>query len=90
MKRAENAIYNVAKHIAEQNFPDTGEAFINEVIDFCISYAPLQISHPLCKNEILARYKYHCLIFKKKWIVVFKYSPSQFTVYRFIYGPRFK
>jgi hypothetical protein len=90
MKRAESAIYKVAKFIADQNFPETGEKFINEVIDFCLDHADLAITHPLCKNVILAKHRYHCLVFKKKWVVVFKITKKEFKVYRFIYGPRLK
>ena len=90
MKRAESAIYKVAKFISEQNFPDTGEKFIDEVIDFCIDHANLSIKHALCKNPILAKHKYHCIVFKKKWVIVFRITKKEFKVYRFVYGPRLK
>ena len=90
MKRAENAIYKVAKEIAEQNFPDTGEKFINQVIDFCIDYANVSIQYPLCKNRVLAKHNFHCIIFKKKWVIAFKATKKEFKVYRFIFGPRLR
>ena len=90
MNRAETAIYKVAKFIADKNFPDTGEAFINEAIDFCIEHSNLTIQYAFCKNKVLAKHRYHCLVFKKKWVVVFKITKKEFRVYRFIYGPRLR
>lgn len=90
MKRAENAIYNIARYKASQYFPETGEKFIDEIIDFCLAYAGLKIKHPLCKRESLSKYKYSCLVFKKKWIIAFKYSDKEFRVYRFIWGAKVK
>ena len=90
MKRAETAIYKTAQFLALQYFPSTGEKFINEVIDYCQEYAELKIKHASCKNELLAKYGYSCIIFKKKWVIAFKYSDKQFKVYRFIYGARLK
>lgn len=65
MKRAENAIYKIAQYRAAQSFPETGEKFIHEVIDFCLEYANLKISHPPCKSEILAKHNYSCIVFKR-------------------------
>jgi hypothetical protein len=90
MKRAENAIYKTAQYLAEQYYPSTGEKFINDIIDFCFEYSKLQIRHPLCKNKIFAKHRYACIIFKKKWVIAFKYSDKEFKVYRFVYGARLK
>jgi len=89
-KRAENAIYRVAQYVASQNFPATGEKFINEVIDFCIERSFIDVKYPLCKNRVLARHDYSCMVYKKKWVVVFKCTDEQFIVYRFVYGPMLK
>jgi len=90
MKRAELALSKVAKHIADQNHPDTGSKFIDEVIDFCIDRANLTIVYPLCKNQLLAKRNYDCLTFKKKWAIAFKLTKKEFKAYQFIYGPRLR
>ena len=90
MKRAENAIYKVAQHRASEYFPETGEKFINELIDSCVQHLPLQINYPLCKNRTLSKHGYSCFVFKKKWIVAFKYSDREFRVYRFMWGANLK
>lgn len=90
MKRAENAIYKVATHRAASYFPETGEKFIHEVIDFCQSYAVLKTDFPFCKNAVLAKHKYSCVVFKKKWVIAFKSTGQKFIVYRFIWGPHLK
>ena len=90
MKRAQLALSKVAKFVASQNLPDTGEKFIDEVLDFCVAYANLSIKYPLCKNKLLAKRQYHCIVFKKKWVIVFRITKKEFKVYRFIYRPRLK
>ncbi len=89
-KRAENAIYRVAQYLASEYFPSTGEKFIHEVIDFCQQYPGLNIQYPLCKNKVLAKHGFSCLTYKRKWVVVFKCTPTEFIVYRFVYGARLK
>lgn len=90
MKRAENALFKVALYRAEQYFPETGEKFINEFIDFCIACANLKVKFPYCKHKTLSKYKYSCFVFKKKWIVAFKYNAKEMIIYRIIWGPNLK
>ncbi len=90
MKRAENAVYKVAQYRASEYFPSTCEKFINEVIDFCLKHASLKITYPLCKSATLAKHDYSCIVFKKKWVIAFKYSDKEFRVYRFIWGPKLR
>lgn len=90
MKRAENAIYKVAQHRALEYFPETGERFIHEIIDFCLEYAGVNTLYPLCKNAILRKHGYSCIVFKKKWVVVFKVTTRHFRVCRFVWGPNLK
>lgn len=90
MKRAENAIYKVASLRAEQYRPATGVKYINDVIDFCVRHAALNMNFPLCKNQILSKHEYSCLVYKKKWVIAFKYTPGEFRIYRFIWGANLK
>lgn len=90
MKRALNAIYKVAHYRASESFPETGEKFINDVWDYCLKHTALPITHPLCKNETLARHNYSCIIYKKKWVIAFKYSETEFRIYRFVWGGKLK
>ena len=90
MKRALNAIYKVAQYRATEYYPETGEKFINEVFDFCEQYSKVRVVHPLCKNSILSKHYYSCIVFKRKWVIAFKYSETEFKVYRFIWGAKLK
>jgi len=89
-KRAENALNKVARYLAAQYFPSTGEKFIHEFIDHCLVYSSVNVKYPLCRSEMLAKRGFSCFVFKRKWIVAFKYSDDNFQVCRFIYGPRLK
>jgi len=90
MKRAENAMYNVASLRAEQYRPETGIKYINDVIDFCFRYAALDMHFPLCKNKTLNKHGYSCLVYQRKWVIAFKFTSGEFKIYRFIWGANLK
>lgn len=88
---AEESIYKVAEWIASQYFPETGLKFIDGVEKNLLRQASLSnLQFPLCKNTRLAKRKFSCLIYNRKWVIAFKYSKTTFTVYEFIWGAKLK
>jgi len=87
---AEKGIIAVAQFIESKNTQGGGAKWTNSVIDFIISYSEVKIIFPLCRNTRFAKRKYSCIVFRKKWVIVFKKSSSAFTVHYFIYGPKLR
>lgn len=88
---AQKSILEVADWLAKEYYLDTGFKFIDNVGTILESYATLNhIIYPLCKNKRLAKRKFSCFVFNKKWIVAFKYTKTTFTVYEFIWGAKLK
>ncbi len=91
MPHAEESIYAVAEWISSQNLPHSGLKFIDDVEVFLVRHCKLEsLQFPLCKNKRLSKRKFSCLIYKKKWVIAFKYSATTLTVHEFIWGPKLK
>lgn len=88
---AEASIYKVAEWLASEYFTETGLKFVDDLEQFLLRHSLLiNIQYPLCKNVRLAKRKFSCLIYKRKWVIAFKYSKSTFTVFEFIWGGKLK
>lgn len=88
---AEESVYSVAEWLASQYFPDTGLKFIDDVEAFLLRYCNLSnLKFPLCKNKRLAKRKLCCVIYKRKWVVAFKYTQNKLTVHEFIWGKKLR
>ncbi|MDB5282901.1 MAG: hypothetical protein JWO06_1976 [Bacteroidota bacterium] len=71
----------------QEYFPDTGLKFVISVEEYLQTFCSLtNLEFPLCKNKLLARKKFSCVIFKRKWVIAFKYSKNTLTVHQFIWG----
>lgn len=89
-KRAQNALFKVSLLRAQDYSLKEGENFIDDFIDFCNKYAAVNFNFPLCKNDSLKKYKYSCIVFKRKWVVAFKFTKTTLIIHRFIWGPNLK
>ena len=88
---AEQSIYAVAEWLAQEYFPDTGLKFIEKVEEYLLTYCVLtNLEFPLCKNKLLAAKKLSCLIYKRKWVIAFKFTENTLTVHQFIWGGKLK
>ncbi len=87
LPRAERVIQSVAYFIEEKNTSGSSDKWVNEILDFILSHAHTATLYGLCRNQHLAIRKYSCIVFKKKWVIVFKQTQSTFTVHQIIYGP---
>lgn len=89
--KAKESLYQAADWISGQNSPDTGQKFVDEFTVYILKYCELDIlKFPPCKNGKLARRKLSCLVFKRKWIIAFKYSDHTLTVHEFIWGGKLR
>jgi|GEM_PF-2193446 hypothetical protein len=87
----EASVFKVATWIASQYFAETGLKFIDDLEQFLLKHCALNsLQYPLCKSTRLAKRKFSCLIYKRKWVIAFRYSKTTFTVYEFIWGAKLK
>ena len=89
--RARIAIDDLAEFIEIINMPGSSAKWVNKVYDFIgeIAQTPVR-SFPLCYNKKLAAMGFSCRVYKRKWIIAFKYTDKKFIVYRFVLGSKLK
>ena len=88
---AEKNIYRVADFVELINMPESGDRWFNKLMDFIQDSANTPVkTFPFCNNLKLALSGYSCFVFNKKWIIVFRYTSSTLTVYRFVLGAKLK
>ncbi len=85
--RAEKAIQAVALFIESKNTPGSGAKWVNQILDFLLLRSAIVSSYPLCRNIHLSQRNFSCIIFNKKWVIVFKQTKRTFDVHQVIYGP---
>ncbi len=90
-QRAISAIDAVCEFIEEQNTPGSSVKWYHALIKFIVRRAgTTRIKFPLCNYHKFAAKKYSCFVYKKQWIVVFKYTDSKLAIYQFVHGSRLK
>ena len=89
--RAVNAIEAVCDFIESKNVPGSSVKWYSALLQFIDRQAQIKkIQFPLCNYHKFAAKGFSCFVFKKEWIVVFKYSHEKLIVYRFVNGSRLK
>ena len=89
--RAVNAIDSVCEFIERRNTTGSSIKWYTGLVQFVINRAQTgTLQFPLCNYPKFAAKGFSCFIYKKEWIVVFKYSMNKLTVYRFVHGSRLK
>ena len=89
--KAKESIVDVADFIELINTPGSSDKWVNKVESFLHELASSSIKKfPLCNNHQLAKMKFFCSIFNKKWVVAFKYTNTTITIYRFVLGAKLK
>lgn len=84
--KAEKSIYKVASFIESKNLSGSSDKWVNEIFSLFNEHTKLSIVYPLCKSRRLAKQKLSCIIFKKKWVIAFKVTENNFTVYQVLNG----
>jgi hypothetical protein len=89
--RALSAIEDVVDFIELINTPNGSDRWLDKVERFLELLASNTMkSFPKCKNENLAKLNYSCAVFGRKWVVVFRYTATTITIYRFVLGAKLK
>ena len=89
-KRASQSIANTGDWVEKRNTDESGQRWINKVYATLQNHARLGLKHAICKDEDLAKRKYHCFTYNEKWVVAYRIEGDNFIVYRFIFGPYLK
>ena len=90
-KRAYTAIEQVCAFIESKNRPGSSSKWRYDLVSFVSNKSNLSnIRFPLCNHPKFAAKGFSCLVYKKEWVIAFKYTPTTLTVYRIVNGSRLK
>ncbi len=84
-KLASRSIAKTGVWVEEKNTEESEQRWINKVYATLEDQARIEVKYAVCKDENLAKRKYHCFTYKDKWIVAYRIKGNDFIVYRFIY-----
>ena len=89
-KFAEKSIRKIATYITNQGNPNNAINYILRLQEFInsISIYPEKIG--LCNQKSFSSRNFHCAIFDKTYIVVFKIKLNDIYIYNVIHGSRMK
>jgi plasmid stabilization system protein ParE len=89
-KFAENSIRKIGFYISEEGYPNNAINYILRLQQFINSLGLLPRKLSLCKQLHFSKRNFHCAVFEKTYIVVFKIKPEGVYVYNIIHGSRLK
>ena len=85
---AERQITAISIYIEQKGYPLTAEKFANKLYDFAESLAVSPLKYALCKNELLQKKKFHCAVFQKTYVFIYKLIRNRVIVYQVGHGSR--
>lgn len=87
---AEKNIVAIGTYISEKGYPDTADNYLSRLKDFIYSLCSFPNKYPICKINTFSKRSFHCAIFEKTYIVVYKTTHNQLVIYNVIHGKRLK
>lgn len=89
-KFAEKSIRKIATYITNQGNPENAIRYILKLQGFINTIVIYPEKIGLCSQKSFAKRDFHCAIFDKTYIVVFKIKMKDIYIYNIIHGSRIK
>lgn len=83
------SIESIYNYIAVSN-PANAAVFIERMIRFGESLAVFPDKYGLCRFELLAKRNYHCAVFEKNYMVIYKVTDVKITICKIVHVSRLK
>jgi hypothetical protein len=87
-KSAAHQIEEIMDWVENNNTVGAGERWYIRMLSDFEQRAKSGVKHSICRNEKLARRKYHCFTYNTKWVVAYHLNGDQFIISRFIWGAK--
>lgn len=89
-KFTENSIRKIALYLSDQGNPENAIKYIFKLQDFINSIPLYPEKVGLCKQISFYKRNFHCAVFDKTYIVVYKIKGNDIYIYNIIHGSRLK
>ena len=83
------SIESIYNYIAESN-PVNAAVFIERMISFGESLTIFPEKYGLCRFELLAKRNYHCAVFEKNYMFIYKVTETKITICKIVHVSRLK
>jgi plasmid stabilization system protein ParE len=85
--RARNSLRYLYDYISIDAPLNAGK-YINRLIDFGDSLADFPSKFPLCRYEQFSENEFHCAVFEKNYVFVYKIKDQQVIIYNIVHVKR--
>lgn len=82
--KAEQSIVEIAIYIASKGYPETALKVMERLYTFGQSLTIFPNKYPTCTKKILAKRHFHCAVFDKNYIFIYKVVAGTLTIYNVI------
>jgi plasmid stabilization system protein ParE len=83
--KAEQSIVDISIYIADKGHPETALEFKDSLYEFADSLSLFPLKYPICKHPALAKRNFHCAVFHKNYIFVYKLVKKQIHIYNILH-----
>jgi hypothetical protein len=83
--KAEQSIVAISIFIGSRGYPETALKFKDTLYEFAYSLSILPDKYPICKYAALAKRNFHCAVFHKNFIFIYKIVAKKVVIYNVIH-----
>ncbi|OFY39308.1 MAG: hypothetical protein A2275_13105 [Bacteroidetes bacterium RIFOXYA12_FULL_35_11] len=83
--KASDSIDKIVIYIEENGYPETAIKFSNKLYKFAYSLTLFPNKYAVCRHPQFAKRNYHCAVFHKNYIFVYKLVKNHLVIYNIIH-----
>lgn len=90
LEEAATSIAEIAFYIEAKGLPETAKKFVDDVFDYFDEIAIDTATHKLCSYKRWQPLGYHCVSYKKKYVIAYLNLHDEITICDFVAGKLLK
>lgn len=84
-KRAAFEIACIAFYVAGKGYPETAHKYNKKMYEFGNSLGTFALKYALCRHPVYAKRNYHCAVFDKNWVFIYRIENKKVVIYNVIH-----
>ncbi|MCD4790236.1 MAG: type II toxin-antitoxin system RelE/ParE family toxin [Bacteroidales bacterium] len=87
-RSASEDIANISYYITTKGYPENAKRFVDKLHKFGESLGIFPEKYTICRHKQFARKNFHCAVFDKNYVFVYKIETARIVIYNVIHTKR--
>jgi hypothetical protein len=84
LEPAATSVAEIAFFVESIGLPQTAKKFVSDAFEFFNKLSDERIEHRPCTYEVWRNMDYHCVTYKKKYVVAYLSTPNEIVICEFV------